>query len=418
MVRRVLSSLIISGALVACGGSDPGPSPGDPGNGGPGTPEPGECRETVAGEISTFTTWTNGPEDCDYYVTGDAEQSFMLVTSRLQIEPGTVVVFADDVMVVVDYGGSIRAVGTDDAPVVLTGETETHGSWYGVCFGQNAESRLEHVRLSWAGRVYDGTNSCRAAIGGLYRVAHAPVHIRDTVVTGSLTNGLNGHGLNLGEFGNNTFAGNEGFGVVLAARDAGKLDKASDLSGAGAGEVNGQPYVYIGDDIVDARAHVLPNLSAPYYIGEGPTPFFSAVFVRGEASLDIEAGTEIVMGPGGGLHVYEGGVLNAVGTPGQRITFRGLVDEPGAWDSIVLSDAGPSRISHADISWGGADEETYNGLLHVRGTRNADAIIELDNLILRGSETCGIDLGRHWEPDNVRMSDITFINVEPYDVCD
>jgi len=83
-------------------------------------------------------------------------------------------------------------------------------------------------------------------------------------------------------------------------------------------------------------------------------------------AVNIEPGTSLVMARDSQIFMThsldpmgvpdEGSItsaLTAVGTPAQRITFRGEIDEQGFWRGIYLSNLLPSRIEHVDIRDGG-----------------------------------------------------------------
>src|SRR5690554_5943345 len=168
--------------LAACGSTTPpgngNPDPGDPDPTDP-PPSSAECRVTVNSHVTVPTLFENGPEACDYFFPGGTTYR---VTADIQIEPGTVLRFGRDSLMYVDDLGSIQAVGTDDERIRFEGALNTTGYWYGLCFAENRESRLENVDVVWAGKVWSSLNSsCRGGISGAIGDSE-PVHIVRTRV--------------------------------------------------------------------------------------------------------------------------------------------------------------------------------------------------------------------------------------------
>lgn len=77
----------------------------------------------------------------------------LLVSGAVSIAAGAELRFAQDRLMWVDRNGSIDAVGTADAPIVLRGTTAAPGHWRGVqLIDSAADNRLEHVTIAHGGR--------------------------------------------------------------------------------------------------------------------------------------------------------------------------------------------------------------------------------------------------------------------------
>jgi hypothetical protein len=78
--------------------------------------------------------------------------------AELTLEPGTTFVMASDAKIELGWAGStaqMTAVGTEDAPIVFTGEVEEAGSWGGINVGSNvlSASTLSYVEFEHAGGI-------------------------------------------------------------------------------------------------------------------------------------------------------------------------------------------------------------------------------------------------------------------------
>src|SRR5690625_7887703 len=103
MRRNIALLLLLSLIFTACGqGGSPGDGGTPPGGDGPPPGGPGSlnCRETVTGNITSATTWRNGPEECDYYVPASesaTNRRNRTATEQRNDEPGTAPVLGAEV---------------------------------------------------------------------------------------------------------------------------------------------------------------------------------------------------------------------------------------------------------------------------------------------------------------------------------
>lgn len=90
------------------------------------------------------------------------------VTADLVIEPGTVVLFGQNVVMRIESSGSITAVGNEENRIVLAGERPLKGYWYGLCFSDNRESLLDHVDVLFGGGAlpHGPQPHCAGAVAG------------------------------------------------------------------------------------------------------------------------------------------------------------------------------------------------------------------------------------------------------------
>lgn len=392
--------------LTACGGAGPGAY--DPGNGT--VPPAGDCRVTVTDDLTVPLRLENGEEECDYWFPGDSQaRKHWYVESQVTIEPGTVLRFGPNATLHIREGGSLQAVGTAAEPVVFEGLRAEHGYWYGLCFSDNAESALEHVHVRWGGGVpLTGQRVCRGAIGGSGTFGE-PVHIMNSSVSGSASNGLNAHQLNLGEFSGNEFFGNLEYGVNIEAGQVFKLDAASDYLGEDSGVPNGRPYVYASGTIdTSGYYHPWQNLNAPYFVSDSDSPYLSNITVSDDAGLLLEEGVQIVFSGLSRLSVSSGSMLFAEGTAENKVVLRGLDEEPGSWVGLHMFNAG-AQLEHMQVLWAGRPS-TYQGSIVIGGAVRPDLDSFLRDVTVDGSEDCAV---RFHNPDRSSPADF-----EEFDVRD
>lgn len=390
MNRNFLTVAVISILLAACGQSG-----GDGGQ--PGGPEPSACRQTIDGHITAPLTLTSdGTDRCDYFVAGhdSAADRIVNVTSDLVIEPGTIVLFGQNVRLSVTDTGSITAVGTAADPIVLAGAVQAHGSWYGICFSRNRESRFDHVQMLWGGNVWTGGSAvCNGAISGVSGQGEEPVHITNSLIYGSRTAGLSAHGMRLGDFHDNVLANNLSFGARVSTGNLSRLGPG-DYLGESVGEPNGRPYIHVSKAHAEARGkEVWLNHNAAYLIDRSDVAFNGPFVIDEGVEVHIEPGTTFVMDSGmgrGSLMVLDGASLHAVGTAEDPITFRGAEATPGYWDDIYFSRSAGSTLEHVVIEWaGGSPDGLRPGSIYVYRPGGTGEIA-LHSVTVRGSSTCAI----------------------------
>ena len=396
--------------LAACGTSAPpvdgNPDPGDPDPGNPGNPPPtAECRVTVTSSQTIPTLFENGPEECDYFFPGN---TVYRVTAAVVIEPGTVLRFGQDAILQVVDSGSLTAVGTEAERIRFEGSLNVTGYWYGLCFGDNRESRLENVDVLWAGKVWSTFTSCRGAVSGMVEVGE-PLHIVGTRVFGSHTNGLNVKNLTLGEFANNAFGGNLDFGVIIEPTQVHRLDVGTDYLGTSLGQENGRPYVHVGGSLDEPGfRHVWQALNAPYVVNDYALGYISALFVDDGAELVLAPGVRMFFDGDSGLHVWNGSGLWAMGKAGNHVVFSGINEVRGSWSGLWVNES-IVEFHNVDILWGGQPAGSRSVALKIDGVYDS-APKYMDGVHLAGSKSCALDIA---DPLLfMELANITFANNE------
>lgn len=116
--------------------------------------------------------------------------------------------------------------------------------------------------------------------------------------------------------------------------------------------------------------------------------------VRVNSALTIEPGTTIMTEPESMLDIDDGGRIVAVGTPDDRIEFRGSVAVQGSWYGICFSSSAlESRLDHVDIFWAGGVLSGGSTVCRaaIGGTHGAGEPVHITNSRIVGSYTSGVD---------------------------
>ena len=313
-------------------------------------PDSGACALTLSDDVTVPTTLVKSAAACDYLIEG-----YIRISSTLVIEPGVVIQAVQDTSVAVD-GGQIIAAGTPDARITIEGLNHAPGYWDGIQFFEGRESTFEYVDIKDAGQECGGL-FCDA--GGLV-LKNVTVSLANSTVSNSYVDGLHvSSDVLFTRFEDNRFYGNTLAGILISGNEVHTLDAASDY--AGGAEPNGMPYVYLRSSEQTAGEEFRwKKLNAPYLIG--------GYFRVYGGKLILEPGVEIVFGEAAWMTVQGNGVLQAVGSAAEPITFKGLVEQPGYWDGITF-DKSPweeNRLEYVQMRHSGNLEGTSSALGAVR----------------------------------------------------
>ena len=111
----------------------------------------------AVGEARTLHNINNGVDyiiNCTYRVNGD-----------LIIDPGVTIQFGTDAGISVSRSGSIQALGTQEQPVLLTGEDKIAGAWKGVFIESNdIKNTLQNTNIDYAGGSAFNSNGDLGAV--------------------------------------------------------------------------------------------------------------------------------------------------------------------------------------------------------------------------------------------------------------
>ena len=269
------------------------------------------------------------------------------VYGSLALGPGVELRFEADQSMRVQDGAGLAAVGTSDQPVVITGTEAVPGHWRGLVFADtdNPMNRLEHVVVEYGGGDHIGGTFDLATLALTWGNVPSRVTVSNTVVRGSAGYGVYARfGSRLEGFENNTLTENQLGPASIDANVVAGLMPSSTFAGNGVDEITVNAA---SNTILDADA-TWHDLGVPFFVkrinSEEPR-------VTSGATLTLEPGVELLVGPGVGLAFWDESSLFAVGTAEAPIVIRGkegpwkgldFFDATGTLDYIEIMDAGSS----------------------------------------------------------------------------
>ena len=260
---------------------------------------------------------------------------------ELTIEAGAKFLFNEDAGIDVESGALI-AEGTPSKIILMQGATETSGYWRGVSIrSKNPANSLKYVTISHGGSDY--WDPCCP-----YDSRKANLNIFEegiaTIENVSLKNGAD-YGMHvagdskLSSFAFNSFSGNGKASLSISANNLKSLDSASDFSG---------PVVVRGQN-VDSDG-TWKALNTHYEVLKE-----NEISIVENATITIQAGASFRFQEDAGLLV-DVGVLKALGTSEDTISFKGTTQTSGWWKGIAItSPDNANQITYASIAHGGSD---------------------------------------------------------------
>jgi len=285
--------------------------------------------------------------------------------STLQLNRGAVLKFGAGANLIVERGASLSALGTLEEPVVFTGTEESPGHWGGIGISSNSPSNaLNGVIIE-----YGGNASAFAVITAMeenvrFRMNDSLVRFNDGQVLG-----FNRSRIVIDSFSGNRIIENADVGIVnleIFEQLRGNTEYIDNVFN----QFSSNTLRFLGEDIV------IPAFDIPINWG-------GAEIMDG--SLTIEAGVELIMGPGN-TAIDVDGPFSALGTAEQPITITGRSTTQGSWEGLVLRGTGNKTINYTDIEFGGfAGGDT--GAIVVQ-CDNFD--VQISNTNISGSASWGI----------------------------
>ncbi len=327
----------------------------------------------------------------DYIVDG-----FLETNADLVIEPGVCIEFTANSGLFINNSGSIQASGTATAPIKFTGVQKVSGFWRGIQVRANdVRNELNHAIVEYAGSDFIATYGTSIKLKGGIAIEGITGFTGSLKINSTIIKDCEGYGLiveegtQLREFGNNSFENNDLAAVRIDADNVGSFIGNSS---------------FIGNN--DNRIVEIHASGAPHDITEDATwPALVDAVYRVEQSFNVEA--ELTLEPGVVIEFEANqsirfkqnldvplGIINAVGTETEPITFTGAQKEPGYWQGIIVQSNSVANImSYCIVEYGGSDPVAAgeSGNLGVDQNGAFDApILEVNNSIFRNGVGCGI----------------------------
>jgi hypothetical protein len=342
-----------------------------------------DCTDITSDKILLDVVSTAGA--VDYIVPCDIS-----IEAALTISPGVVIQFAANTGFTIINLGSLSAVGTAGAPIVMKGITDVPGSWKGLRFvSNNVLNQLSFVTVTGGGsNSFDGLD-----IKSNIRVQQtAQLRITNSTIDKSLRDGIYTEGTSSNElnplisFSANSFSSNTGYPLNISAPCAAVIDAATTFT------ANGNQKIYIrGGSILSDQTW--QKTQVPFFISGSVSiaPYVTT------GSLTISPGATIYFDAASTLGVgeYSSGFLKIVGTATQRITLSSETAIAGSWGGIGFQSTNvQNQISFTDISFGGccafSGNSSHKGNV-VIGAYSAGAVT-MSNTTINNSAACGINV--------------------------
>ncbi len=290
-----------------------------------------------------------------------------------------------------DTTGSLNAMGTMTEPITFRGVTAGSGTWLGLGFNSSSpNNNLVYCAISGGGssKLYNGGDFG----ANITLQCDSRVTIQNTTITESGEFGIYvlDDDAELDDFQENVISENTLAPVWMHLPQVDQLDAATSYEVG-----NGRPYIQVEGDAVTEADLTIKRLDVPYRIeteqSGRETYVERAITIEPGTILEFETGAGLVLGSPGVDCIPTTGSLNAQGTSGEPIVFRGTTDGQGTWLGIGINSSTSENVfTYCEISGGGA-EQMYNAggqgniVIHCSGS------LTLENSTISDSGGWGVD---------------------------
>ncbi|WP_052598107.1 hypothetical protein [Aureispira sp. CCB-QB1] len=340
------------------------------------TPPPTPCDAITISDFSHFKTDQTLTDHCagvDYIIKGS---SYYDVTANLKVESGVTIQFEDGTGLAIQETGSINAIGTSAEPITLMGSSENAvGAWLGVIvYSDKTANILDHVTIKGAGSDAFNSNGER---GCLVIYADSKIKIDNCTFENSAAYGINSNytSAQITSLMNNKF-NNNNTPMLMRANYVNVVDATNSFSG----NTNSYVHMRVGNEIKTTQTW--QALSIPYRLTASSGGIFGDQEIGNSGKLTINAGAIIEFEVQTGLHIDDGGALIAVGTPNNKIQFKGEDDRSGIWNGIqfTFTQSPFNEIGYATIEHTGSDK----GAIYMW----ADPVINIHDVSINDVSNC------------------------------
>lgn len=311
--------------------------------------------ETISGDVTADRTLGG---DCSVYRVTDWLN--VRPGANLAIEPGTKLEFAQGAGLYVQGSGSLSAVGTCEAPILMTGDQPLPGTWNGIWFdaSNRVENELAFCRVEYGGTPEVGANllldgECRLeAHDCTFTHAEGANFYFDGYVT-------------VPDFSNNVVTASEGVAGFAWPSNLQYLDRSGTYTG------NADDYVEVPTHNVDADFEgTWAGIDVPYRF----TPNSTSEVLWMDGDLTIEPSATLEFEQDTGLTVSGTLVTNPESGPfgeeavddeakvdAYTVRFVGVESTPGYWRGLAFegSDSRRNQLGNVLIAGGAGYEARY-----------------------------------------------------------
>jgi parallel beta-helix repeat protein len=305
----------------------------------------------------------------------------------LTIEAGTTVQFASDAALIIQTAAGLIADGTT-GQITFTGQTKQNGFWRYIEF-QDAAANLNCKMIN-----------CLVEYGGGYGDNASMLYIYNNPTISSCTfRYSSSNGVEIDDdarpvFNNNTITLNTKSPVIADFESAASIGYG-DYSG------NGQEYIDLSSGTLTYDA-ALKKQNVPYS--------FSGYNYINNATLTIEAGTNILMNTDAAVIVGENGGFVAQGTSSDSIVISSRVAQKGYWRYIEFQDDAVSaecKLDYCAVEFGGGYGTTAS-MLYIYNNAT------VTNSAFRSSSSNGVYIDDDARPtfsnNTITLNDLSPIN--------
>jgi polygalacturonase len=369
----------------------------------------------LKGTIKTDMALVNSSADIDYYV-----EEIVYMEAKMTIEPGTVIVGkAGSGIVFSTAKGVLVANGTKALPIVFKSESGAKGGWLGIRFDEsnNPLNSLKFVTIADGGASsFDGDNTRKANLQfyGTNQVQMKGCQIRNSAAHGIFEN-FNSN-LTIIGFDSNRFESNTDFPILMYDQNARSLGLGNEFP------ANGRNFIGLRQKEFTGLPgnHTWKKHAVPYYWEDNANLVVGYYDTNG--SLTLEAGVQLIMGPGTGIVVGDNanttGWLKMTGSGSEKIRIRGESNVAGFWKGILIrTNSVNNDFLHAIIGDAGStnlslDPSKANIVV------DTDSRLKMANVELVNSAGCGYTYRTDTsDPATVTVSGMTYSANNSGNVC-
>lgn len=346
-------------------------------------------------EFSSNFTWPALANEIPYLV----NNSIYVSEGALSIAPGVLMQFSANTGIWVYNSSALKAEGTVEQPIILSGLVKEPGYWSGIYIeSNNVENRLSHLTIEHAGgESISGAEEASIHIEGGARAA-----LNNVVIRHSGRDGLYiAYDGNLSGSSHLTISENGRYPVSTPPQMVASLN-ASTMAISG----NAENLIEIREGSLSGN-HIWQSAGVPYFCnGSIGTDFFSS------SNLTFSEGITLIFAADKRLEINGSSSLAINGTAAQPVTIRGLQDVPGAWQGVAVYSNNILNVwNHAIITGGGSSDISYakaNIGLGAAGNCCETATLTLNDCTISNSDGYGIYL--YSNSSTLTTNNISYIN--------
>ncbi|MDH5545078.1 MAG: chitobiase/beta-hexosaminidase C-terminal domain-containing protein [Gammaproteobacteria bacterium] len=308
----------------------------------------------------------------------------IIVETDLVLAAGAKLIFETNGSMRVESTGSLRAIGTESRPILLTAVSPTPGTWNGLGFydSNSVNNALEYVTIEYGGR--GDTNGD----GNLYTYHQTNrLSVKNSTLRKSGAYGFDFYGDgNIITFENNSITENEGASGRIEISSVHVLNDSSSFTGNTFDKVEITNNQLVQDSVWQA-------IGVDYH-------YSNTLNIR--AALSVSPGVTMVADSNVYINVDSDGTFSAVGETDTPIVFTSKNQSPGAWGGIqfVFTDSIDNRISNSVIEFAGSTVGQKAAAITLYGSNSGANISDNDIVnsgdmgiwVYNGANTYGVDL--------------------------